>query len=146
MRAGYLFIVTLIALSVTGCKTGYKTDNKNYSKNLENAFVDDFKTLSLCRCLEYAHEKELKLRDEDVDCRTPDYLYAQSGKIDSMARKEAKKIRQAEDTREYPRAEGMEGKKITTSCVAFYNSKELDAIVRKQLKADIKSFNSIGQQ
>ncbi|MBC5775663.1 hypothetical protein H8S95_16415 [Pontibacter sp. KCTC 32443] len=144
MKANQLFL--LLWLFVFGCKTVSRPDNEGYSKNLKSAFVDGFKTLSLCRCLEYAHERELELWDEDVDCRTPDYLYAQSKIIDSLVRIEAEKIQQAEATRNYPRAEGMEGKKITSSCLAFYNSKALDKIVKQRLKADIKSFNSIGQQ
>ena len=143
MKANQLLIVVLVLLSLPGCKTGYKTDNKSYSENLESSFVDGFRTLSLCRCLEYAHERDLKLWEEDVDCRTPDYLYAQSEIIESLARKEAEKIRQTESTRNYTRAEGMEGKNIISSCLAFYNSKELDKIIKERLNADIESFNSM---
>lgn len=110
--------------------------SQQIQKNYNSAFIEGFKTLSLCSCLEYAYDRELKLWEEDVDCRVPDYLYTQKKVIDSLARKEAGKIIQAEAARNYQRAEGMEGKRIISTCIAFYNSTELDKIARAQLKAD----------
>jgi hypothetical protein len=146
MKVKSLLTLILISLLIVGCRT--KTgvfENGRYSKNMKEAFIGDFKTLSFCRCVENANDQQLDLAKEDVSCGAPDYLYSEIKIIDSLARKEADNIRRAEAERNYPRAEGMEGKEIISNCLAFYNSKQLEAIAKERFRISEKSMQSIGR-
>ncbi|WP_157600510.1 hypothetical protein [Rufibacter sp. DG15C] len=98
-------------------------------------FIDSFKTISFCRCVELANNKKLDLADDDVSCRPPDWLYSEGDAIDSLVLREVKKIRlDSLDRAQYQVAEGMDGKHVISSCLTFYNSQALETSARRRAK------------
>lgn len=134
MRA-IILISTFVLVVLAGACQSVRREAQ-YEKRLQEAFIHSFKTVSFCGCVEAANEQELNLRKEDVSCSYPDYLIAESKFIDSLAQVQGDKIRRAEVERTTQRAEGMEGKLIVSTCLDFYNSKELSAIAKARYKRD----------
>lgn len=136
MRLIIILLLIFSSAAILGCSTKYKSGHDRvYSKNLQSAFLEDYKTLSLCKCLEYGHNQKLNLREEDVSCAFPDYMYSEINTIDSLARNERSRILADSAARIGRVAEGMEGKRVMEICLDLYKSTELEALAKSRLKA-----------
>ncbi|MFD2248495.1 hypothetical protein [Pontibacter ruber] len=140
MKFSYTFPTLLFLVSLTSCSTQNNSISaRQYSKNYESAFVEGFKTLSFCKCLDYGNSGKLNLSAEDASCRYPDYLYGEANIIDSLALAESRRIAlDAAGRGKGQVAEGMEGKRIIGQCLEFYSGKELEAFAKSRYEADRK--------
>ncbi|WP_144266373.1 hypothetical protein [Pontibacter ummariensis] len=105
---------------------------------MEDAFVEDFKTSSFCKCVESGSNQTL----DDVSCRYPDYLYSEAQTISNLAKLEGDKIRIDSIRRVGRVAEGMEGKRAIEMCLKFYKSRELDSVARARFKLSEKAMKN----
>ena len=101
-------------------------------------FIEEFKTLSFCRCIENGSNRKFNLAAEDVSCRLPDFMYSHYAVIDSLGKIEAIKIKQDSVSRIGRVAEGMDGKVILFHCIRSMNSKALRKIAKARYLWDVK--------
>jgi hypothetical protein len=147
MKKQFLYFAVagvILLLSINSCSTQHKSVSaRQYKKNFGSAFVERFKTLSFCRCVEYGNNSARSLQAEDASCRYPDYLYGVAGVIDSLGLIESKKIKADSTDRSGRVAEGMEGRRVIGKCLEFYKGKELDAIARSRYRANRKAAKNL---
>ncbi|MGV3459115.1 MAG: hypothetical protein ACO1N9_01545 [Flavobacterium sp.] len=127
----------LILVFLTGCASKQDIAKRNYEKNLRDATIHFFKIQSFCSCYKFSFKQNditMLMAQEDLMgsfdmLQNPDILKT----IDSLGRTEAEKIKPSD----YADFEGK--KRITMSCLEFYNSKRLDSIAKTKftlLKSD----------
>ncbi|WP_181308982.1 hypothetical protein [Rufibacter sp. XAAS-G3-1] len=137
MKFNYSLAVIIITTLLASCRAKYGGwEGNKYSKSSKTAFIESFKTLAFCNCVEYGNNKQLNLQSKDASCRYPDYLYGEGKIIDSIAKSASNKIRLDSIDRDGRVAEGMDGKRIMDICLELYNSKELDATAKLRFKKD----------
>ncbi|GHA61239.1 hypothetical protein GCM10007389_12060 [Pontibacter akesuensis] len=118
--------------ALIGCRAKYVVGNeRRYTQNLKDAFVNDFKTISFCECLKAGNDYKTS---EDVSCRYPDYLYTEGDVIKNLIQVEQGKITRDSIDRIGRVAEGMEGKRVVEICMEFYQSKALDSVARSRFR------------
>ena len=135
MRLSAVLSNVVFMTALVSCNLKYgSVKEKVYEKNLRSAFIEDFKTVSFCRCLEYGNNYRLNLKNDDLSCAFPDYLYSEIAFIDSLASIEKSRIKADSVARIGKVAEGMEGKRVVDICLEFYQNKQLDALAKARYK------------
>lgn len=132
-----LFFVVFTLLPACSRKLG-SISNGKYPKAYKEAFIDGFKTLTFCKCVQYGNPKMDDLAKEDVSCRVPDYLFMEMNVIDSLAKAEIIKLQLDSFNRAGRVAEGMDGKRTIIHCLEQYQSKKLNSFAKNRFHKEGK--------
>ena len=128
MRGILLFLLIVLA----SCSGNKKYSERQYQKNVKDAFIYFFKVQAYCSCVQhaYANKEIVKLQwEEDLMGSYDGLAYPEVLKaIDSLGRAEASKIKPSE----YADFEGK--KRITAACLDFYTGKTLDSVATAMYK------------
>lgn len=120
-----LFLLLLISV---GCNAQKEIPNRQLANNQEEAFVDFFKIQVYCSCLKHGYENKqiMELIYKE------DLLGGYDGLANDLIQEEINTIgKQIASTIKPETYLDFENKKrITATCLNFYNSKDLDSLAK----------------